>query len=349
MIRRLHLAASAALLSCALLSPLAPAYGADKPAQQAEAQQASAQTSDVKLTDKDGRILVEVGGKPFTEYRYTKEKGLPWARPYFYPVKAADGVEITSDQSRTNPKEHPHHRSLYVAQGAVNGVDHWAHPNKPEKGQKPEDVRQPEQKHVKFEKVAGDTIVEQLAWEDKEGKPMLAETRTWRFFAYPDGSRGIDQTSVFSAIDGPVTFGETKEGGLAAIRLNKPISDTSVITLAGGTASKERKTEKDVWGKQAAWCDLSGKIDGKWYGAAILDHPSNPRHPSNWHVRHYGLMGANVFGLHDFDKKKYEKGAGDFKVEPGKPVTFKYRYVIHTGDAESAKLDEKFAEFAGKK
>jgi len=329
--RRRSLNGLVALSACVLLAMGASVRAAD---------------SDVKLTKGEGQITVEIGGKPFTTYRFAREEGLPWARPYFYPVKAGDGTDITSDQSRFNPKEHPHHRALYVAQGAVNGVDHWAHPNKPaNKDVKPEDVRQPEQKHVSFEKVEGDTIVEKLIWEDKEGKPMLGETRTWRFFAYPDGSRGIDQTNIFTAIDGPVTFGETKEGGIAALRLNKPISDTSVITMKD-IVSSDKKTEKDVWGKKSPWCDMSGQIDGKWYGAAILDHPSNPRHPSNWHVRHYGLLGANVFGLHDFDKNQYPKGSGDFKMEPGKPVTFKYRYVIHTGNAEQAKLAEKFAEFS---
>ena len=78
--------------------------------------------------------------------------------------------------------------------------------------------------------------------------------------------------------------------------------------------------EKNIWGKPAKWCDISGKIEGRPYGIAILDHPSNPRHPSNWHVREYGLMGANVFGLHDFDKKN-PPGTGDFRMEKGKPAT----------------------------
>ena len=33
-------------------------------------------------------------------------------------------------------------------------------------------------------------------------------------------------------------------------------------------------------------------------------------------------------------------------VEPGKTVTFRYRVVVHTGDAKGAKLDEKFRDFA---
>src|SRR3954451_2116998 len=131
---RHYLCAFAALFACATL-----AHGADNA---------------VKLTDTGTKVTVEIGGKPFTEYLYVAEKGLPWARPYFYPVKAADGVDITSDQSRSNSKEHPHHRSLWVSQGAVNGIDHWAFakPGSP----------QPEQRHVKFEKLDGDTMVERL-------------------------------------------------------------------------------------------------------------------------------------------------------------------------------------------
>jgi hypothetical protein len=301
---------------------------------------------DVKLTDDGKKVSVEIGGKPFTEYRYTAEKDLPWAKPYFYPVKASDGVEVTSDQARFNPKEHPHHRSLWVAQGAVNGLDHWAHAKA--------GATQPEQRHVKFEKVEGDSIVEDLTWDGPDGKPMMTEKRAWKFIAFPDGARGVDLTSVFTPTTGPVVFGDTKEAGLCSVRTVKAISDTCTITQSTGVTStknadkakKEAGDENLVWGKKADWCDISGKIDGKDYGACVFDHPSNPRHPTNWHVRRYGLLSPNPFGLHDFEPKTTEKGAGDFKMEPGKPVTFKYRVIIHTGNAEAAKLKEKYAEYA---
>jgi hypothetical protein len=341
------------LASAGLAAQTPRVFAADAPA--------AAGAPGVKLAQAEGKVLVEVGGKPFTEYRYSPdadkaEKGkdgqsLPWARPYFYPVRAADGVEVTSDQSRTNAKEHPHHRSLWVAQGLVNGMlEHWTHA----KAGQP----QPEQRHVGFDKIDGDTIVERLTWDGKDGKPMLNETRTWRFSAYPDGGRAVDLTSVYTATAGPVTFGDTKEAGLCSVRLVKSIADTSVITLSTGVqstkeankAKKEPGDESKVWGKPADWCDLSGKIEGKDYGVAVFDHPENPRHPSTWHVRRYGLLSANIFGLHDFDPKKYaEKTAGDLTLEPGKPVTFKYRVVVHAGDAEAAKLKEKYEAYvAGK-
>lgn len=282
----------------------------------------------VKLIPDDKTVRVEIDGKPFTTYYFNDGMGKPFVRPFCFPVNAADGTCVTADQA-TGGGDHPHHRSLWVAQGAVNGADHWA--GKTEES--------PKQRNVAI-KAEGDTITQDLIWDAKDGSPMLGEKRTLRFFAWPDGTRGIDLTSVFTPVDGPVTFGDTKEGGLCSVRLHKEIAANSTILNSAGATG-----EKETWGKPAKWCDESGQIGGKPYGIAILDHPANPRHPSTWHVRKYGLMTANIFGLSDFDKKN-PKGSGDFKVTKDKPVTFKYRVVIHEGGANPAELDAKWTEFA---
>ena len=64
----------------------------------------------------------------------------------------------------------------------------------------------------------------------------------------------------------------------------------------------------ETWGKRAKWCDYHGPVEGKIMGVAILDHPQNPRHPTWWHVRDYGLFAANPFGVHDFEKKSAGEG-----------------------------------------
>jgi hypothetical protein len=290
----------------------------------------AADASDVKLKQEDGRVVVTLGDKPFTIYHFGDSEGRPFVRPYFYPVRASDGVEVTSDQVLSKG-DHPHHRSLWVSHGDVNGADHWSFAQKPE----------PKQRHIRFSRLDGDTLVQELEWESKGGgNVLLKETRTVRFFAFDDGPRGIDFTLAFTPASGRVTFGDTKEAGLCAVRVKKSISDKPTLSNSRGKAG-----ENEVWGKPAEWCDLSGQIDGKPYGVAVLDHPRNPRHPSTWHAREYGLLGANIFGLHDFDKK-VKKGTGDFTIEPGKTVTFRYRVVIHTGDAKSARLDEKFRDYA---
>jgi hypothetical protein len=85
-------------------------------------------------------------------------------------------------------------------------------------------------------------------------------------------------------------------------------------------------------------------VDGKIVGIAIFDHPDNPRHPTWWHVRDYGLFAANPFGVHDFEKKP--KGTGDFTIPAGQSVTFRYRFYLHKGDEQQAGVAEQYREYS---
>jgi len=293
----------------------------------------------VKLKQEEKSIKVEIDGKPFTTYWFADGNGSHYIRPFMYPVLHSDGTEITADQIQTRG-DHPHHRSMWVAHGEVNGADHWSI----SKG-----AKSPKQRHIAFTKVEGDSLEQQLEWEDVDNQPMMKETRGLRFFQYADGSRGVDFTLTFDPIVDKVTFGDTKEAGLCSVRVVKSISDAAVLTQSTGkTDAGPGKGEPNTWGKAATWCDISGKIGDKSYGITILDHPSNPRHPTTWHCRRYGLMSANPFGLSDFDKA-LPKNSGDFTVEKGKPVTFRYRVVIHAGSANPADLETKFKEYSEKK
>jgi hypothetical protein len=293
-----------------------------------------ADTAPVKVTTLDNHLHVEIGGSPFTDYWFGTRDDRPYVRPFFLPVLAADGTPLTSDQytvPKGDPKsDHPHHQSMWVAESSVNGVDHWIVTAKP----------QAKQEHLKFEKVTDDGFVEDLQWDDGKGGMLLTETRTVRFLAYEDGTRAMDLTVALTPVKDPVTLGDAKDAGLCAVRVAHAITDTVTITNSAGQA-----TEKECWGKPANWCDESGTINGKPYGIAIFDAPANPRYPTRWHVRQYGLMSANPFGLHDFEPKKFPKGAGDFKIETGTTATFSYRVIFHTGDVAAAKLDDKYKKF----
>ena len=89
-------------------------------------------------------------------------------------------------------------------------------------------------------------------------------------------------------------------------------------------------------GKPANWCDYSGEIAGEELGIAILDHPANPHHPVRWHVRGYGLFAANPFGLAAFTNDKSQDGS--ITVEPGQTLRYRYRVIIHPGDAKTADI-----------
>ena len=71
-------------------------------------------------------------------------------------------------------------------------------------------------------------------------------------------------------------------------------------TAKGQSINSEGVQGREMWGKRAKWVDYWAPISGNTVGIAIFDHPSNPRHPTWWHARHYGLVAANPFGVHDF-------------------------------------------------
>jgi len=85
-------------------------------------------------------------------------------------------------------------------------------------------------------------------------------------------------------------------------------------------------------------------VQGKTVGIAIFDHPQNPRHPTWWHVRDYGLFAANPFGQHDFEKLA-DKNAGNFTIKAGQSATFRYRLYLHSGNEKDANVAQKYQEY----
>jgi hypothetical protein len=78
-------------------------------------------------------------------------------------------------------------------------------------------------------------------------------------------------------------------------------------------------------------------------GIAVLDHPSSFRHPTWWHVRNYGLMTANCFGLSHFTGGQDD---GTYVLPVGKTMQFRYRVYIHPGDAAAGNVAGKFHDYA---
>jgi hypothetical protein len=160
----------------------------------------------------------------------------------------------------------------------------------------------------------------------------------------------LDFEITLHASNGDLTFGDNKDGTMAirvaeSMRLDgKSSEDKSThghIVLSTGVRDEE------TWGKRADWCDYYGPVEGKTVGVAIFDHPQNPRHPTWWHVREYGLFAANPFGQHDFEKLE-DKSAGNLTVATGKSITFRDRFYMHAGNDKQAIVAEKYADFATK-
>jgi hypothetical protein len=93
--------------------------------------------------------------------------------------------------------------------------------------------------------------------------------------------------------------------------------------------SHNKAGEKNIWGKRAEWVDYSGVIDGATYGITVMDHPGNPRYPTYWHARGYGLFAANPLGEKIFTQGK---SVLNLKLKKGESIVFRYRILIQNGN-----------------
>jgi sugar phosphate isomerase/epimerase len=286
----------------------------------------------VKIVEADKKLRVEINGKLFMEYNY---QDVP--KPFFYPVIGPTGVPIIRHwpmkDGKNEETDHPHQRSLWFTHGEINGHDFWS-----------EGGRSGKIVHDKFLKVTSGRDMGVIQANNKyvarDGQVICTDTRTHRFYNRPDGQI-MDFEITIHASEGKVVMGDTKEGSMA-IRL-APTMRLKGKVGKGHILNSEGQRDGETWGKRAAWCDYYGPVEDQIVGVAIFDHPQNPKHPTWWHVRYYGLFAANPFGVHDFEKKP--EGTGDITIGAGESLTFKYRFYFHKGDTNQAKVAEHYREY----
>ncbi|NLG28206.1 MAG: hypothetical protein GX557_09855 [Chloroflexi bacterium] len=283
----------------------------------------------VTLVETESGVLeVGIEGELFTRYNY----GTDLVRPFLYPVLAGAGTGITRNWPMVEGvagerQDHPHHTGVYTAQGSVNGVNNW------DNGAGHGYIVHQGFGRVYEGPVAGG-FTESLAWTDAEHKTLMTETRRITFYATDPEARVFDYSVSLHASEGEVTLGDTKEGGLLAVRVASsmdvmgPREGGRIQTATGGI------NEGEAWGKRAEWVDFSGPVSGDWVGIALMDHPSNPRYPTYWHVRNYGLMTINPIALHDYTGDPNKRW--DLVIPAGETVTFAFRVYVHVGDANEA-------------
>jgi hypothetical protein len=308
----------------------------------------------VTLTQGPDQITVAIDGKPFTVFHIA---GANLNRPYLHPLRAASGKIVNrsfpSGQLAGETTDHPHHAGLFYGHGDVNGFNYWA----VQSVAKPQPPAGANFGRIVLEKVASvksgkesGSVDVVLTWLKPDGAPLLTETRRTTFYAHPE-LRIIDFDFDFAAIE-TVVFRDTKEGTFA-MRMATVLDEPPLKPRPGAPVGTGRlrnaqggEGEPNVWGKRSEWVDYSGQVDGEKVGVVMMDHPSNPRHPTYWHSRGYGLHSINPFGVSDFLNDKTQNGS--LTVERGQHVRFRYRVIIHPG-ASPARLAELYRQFAESK
>jgi hypothetical protein len=271
----------------------------------------------VSFAVRDDRVEIDVQGRPFASYVFRDAKIL---RPYLAHVRAPSGVQVTRHHppQAGEPADHDlMHPGVWLAFGDLSSADFWRNKSAV--------------KHIEF--------IQQPSADPQSGhfevkNAYVADGRTLCEERCRIAIRPIDHATLVvlhSQFSGPQEFyfGDQEEMGLG-VRVATPMAVRQGGRLTNGEG---RSGEKQVWGRQADWCDYSGTVGGHAVGVMIVPDPNNFRR-SWFHARDYGFVAANPFGRNAFTKGEKSKVV----VPPGETLSLGFALVVHEGDAGLDKL-----------
>lgn len=285
----------------------------------------------VNFREAPGKIEISIDGEPFSNVYF----GSGHAKPFLHPLRAVSGTIVTRgfpvDQVEGEHQDHIWHHGLWWGHGDINGVDFWRDLG-PEKTGRMVAKQKP--------LTARDTLTlnAELVTPSKEVLGTVGEAYR---FSRSGSDRVVDAHISIRADHGvPLRMGDTEEGAFG-LRLAEEFREERGAVMT----NSEGQTGRKIWGKRARWVDYSTAIKGEKLGVLILDHPSNPKHPTYWHARHYSLCSANPFGESDFENDKTRDGSA--VIPAGGVLEFRYRVVIHAGMLDAIDPEKLFKEYSG--
>jgi len=289
----------------------------------------------MELKKVEERIEVSIGDQLFTAFNYRDT-----AKPFLYPVFGPSQTRLTRDfpmkQTAGEGHDHPHHKSIWIGH-QISGADFWHGHN----GEKIVVDGDP------VIDAANRSLLVNSNWVDGAGKVICSDTTKWIFGSDAD-SRWIECQFVLHASHGDVTIDDTKEGFVAIrthpdLRLN-PSPKDGVQEVFGSAINSQGVADEKIWGQAAKWVLYSGEVETKPTSLLILDHPESFRHPTTWHARDYGLIGANPFGLQHF--QKMEQGAGTVALVDQQSLSLRYRFQFFDKLIDADVADEVFNKWS---
>jgi Methane oxygenase PmoA len=246
-----------------------------------------------------------------------------YPRPFFFPLIGPSGRSLIRMGHPADPT-HGHHRAFWWGHQSVGGVNFWE-----ERGDT-QQIRQEDWVHYQDGMDEAGMVV-RIGWFDQHKVKLMTQELIAVYRPLEKGEGWLElQTSFTSPVD-DLPLGKTNFGFLG-LRVAASMS----AHYGGGklTNSEGAIGEKDTFGKRAKWMDYSGPIVGDtWEGVTWFDHPTNPRHPTAWHVRDDGWMSAPFCLTEGWTLKK------------GQPLVLRYGFHVHTGEADAKRATEKMKSF----
>ncbi len=266
------------------------------------------------------QVAFEHDGRERVRYHYAPTQ----ERPFWFPLIGPSGRRVTRMAHPHDPEGHRHHTSVWVSHQKVSGVNFWEDPG-------PAKIV-----HQRIERFDDGPLQAALqtrnAWLGPDGKAILNERRRMTVRPLDKGEWMLIVELHLTPAVSDVTFGKTSFG-LFAARVAKTMS----VADGGGTITNSEGgvNEKAVFWKPARWMDYSGRVTpDRIHGVTVMDHPSNANHPTLWHVRNDGWMGAS-FSL-----------KGPVTLAKDKALRLLYAVLVHDGACEPPALERHYASFA---
>lgn len=265
----------------------------------------------------ENELQIFIHGKHVTSYLYSPDQKYP----YFYPVNGPlTGQSVTTESS----DPYPHHHSLFFGCDRVNGGNYWQDDHS--RGQilssGPQIVLS-ENDRVMIKDVCD--------WKQPGEPAVMRDERTVHIGISKEGHYVLDFQFILKP-QMEVRIEKTNHS-LFSVRMRPELSVDSGGTLVN---AESETGELGTWGKRSAWCDMSGKHFGKVEGLAIFQSPRNPWYPSPWFTRDYGFLSPTPM---------YWLNEGVLRLTRHDVLVFRYRVIIHGGNAREAQVEKQFSEY----
>jgi Family of unknown function (DUF6807) len=298
--------------------------------------------SEASMTDGDFQLDDEPIDLPTGAWARTERRILRWRgrevfglsqgqfRAYLYPVFTPAGFAVTSE----SPADHPHHHSIWIgsdhlhclvpaAEGKHEEYTYNLYVNETFQGRAPGAILET---GARGEPAGPDRyrITQSLDWRGPsewaawDGRVLAREERTLDIAAAPT-HYVIDVISRLSPTDWDLALGPTRHA-----YFNVRVAE-SVKVEAGGAMldARGKRTAAEITGSDAAWVDYSGPVGGGHIaGVAVIPHPDCGA--PWWFVTDWGVVTVGHY-----------RGR-QLAIPKGESATFRFRAVVHDGDAEAA-------------
>lgn len=196
------------------------------------------------------------------------------------------------------PADHVWHYGLWFSWKKINGVNFWETNKATGEQEGRNAVLDPK---ILSEPDAATAIVRyrETSHPARDGDAVLEDQVEIRI-TRPQGELGVRvdwdvKTTALADVvldrtppPGSNERGEKNYGGYAGFSWRGPKEFQKLIYL-----DSENRKDIDIHLQHAEWVNVNGELSGENAGLLIVNHPSNPRHPSSWYVCH--KPDANTF------------------------------------------------------